>query len=249
MDRTNGSSNVNVSLSWDDRSCGVGNLSQLRVVRWDGAKWADHFNGGTTGNTTNGTVVTASAVTSFSPFTLASTTRQNPLPVSLIEFDATLNGDKVDLKWSTASEINNDYFTLEKSIDGKKWTNFHAEEGAGNSNTLINYAAIDEEPYNNVSYYRLKQTNFDGHSQYSQIVSINNLNGSLISVYPNPVKDILKIRNLNSTNSYKIYNANGQIVTYGNANQIDTREWSTGFYQLIIYNSIGEITEKIKIVK
>jgi hypothetical protein len=73
LDRTAGSSNVAVTLSWDTRSCGVSNLADLRVARWDGTQWTDKGNGGTTGNTTAGTVVSGAAVNGFGPFTLAST--------------------------------------------------------------------------------------------------------------------------------------------------------------------------------
>ncbi|MCK5368151.1 MAG: hypothetical protein KAQ62_06345, partial [Cyclobacteriaceae bacterium] len=123
LDRTAGSSNVNVTLAWNNNSGGIDNLSELSVARWDGSSWKDHGNGGTTGTTSAGTIVTSSAVTSFSPFTLASTTMMdNPLPIELLSFSAdVIERDKVLLKWQTASEIDNDYFTLERSEDGYKW--------------------------------------------------------------------------------------------------------------------------------
>ena len=73
-------------------------------------------------------------------------------------FTAELANNVVDLNWITSSEINNDYFTLQKSKDGLNWIDFAKQEGAGNSNTTISYQDSDYHPYSGTSYYRLKQT-------------------------------------------------------------------------------------------
>jgi len=250
LDRTNGASNVNVTLSWEDRSCGVTNLPNLAVARWDGAMWKDHGNGGTTGNNIAGTVISSSAVTSFSPFTLASTTgAENPLPVELISFNATLNNEKVDLSWQTASEINNDYFTLEKSLDGFNWESFSKQDGAWNSSSLISYNDVDYNPYRGTSYYRLKQTDFNGEFEYSEMVVVDNHLEDVISIYPNPIKDVLFLTNLKITYQVKIYSINGQIIYSGNTNHINSSKWSNGIYQLIITDDLGKIIEQRRIVK
>ncbi len=187
LDRTNGASNVFVSLSWNDRSCGVTTLADLRVARWDGTQWQNHGNGLTTGTTASGTVRSSAAVTSFSPFTLSSTTVNNPLPIELLTFNAIPNGKKVDLKWSTASEKNNDYFTVEKSTDAQVFEFVAEIDGAGNSTDVIDYTTSDNQPYSGVSYYRLKQTDFNGEYSYSSIVAVNfSENESGVFVYPNP---------------------------------------------------------------
>ena len=248
LDRTNGASNVNVTLSWDDRSCGVSTMSDLRVARWNGSLWKDHGNGGTTGNNANGTVITSAAVTNFSPFTLASVSNENPLPVELISFNAKLNNNVVDLTWQTASEINNDYFTLEKSKDGINWLAFAEQPGAGNSNTTINYVDIDYTPFQGVSYYRLKQTDFNGVFEYSKTVSINN-NGSDISVYPNPVKDYLSIDGITENHIIRVYATDGKLIYNGNTNILNTQNWSKGLYEVLIFNSNNQIQKEFKIVK
>ena len=113
-----------------------------------------------------------------------------PLPVELLSFTAEVNNDNVDLKWETASEINNDYFTVERSIDGKKFEQMIIVDGAGNSNQLITYYAFDKEPYSGLSYYRLKQTDFNGEVNYSKIVSVNiSVNIKEIILFPNPVSN------------------------------------------------------------
>lgn len=173
INRTNGSSNVTVRLSWDANSCGVTNLSELLVARWDGAMWKDHGNGGTTGNTTAGTIVTSGNVTSFSPFTLASSTVQNPLPVELVSFEGKCNNGEVELDWITVSEINNSHFNIERSDDGVDYTLIASVQGAGNSNQQLSYSYTDAEKQTRDLYYRLTQVDYNGDTETFGPVYIN----------------------------------------------------------------------------
>ena len=248
LDRTNGASNVTVTPSWDVNSCGVTNLSELTVARWDGTMWKDHGNGATTGNLTTGTVSTSGSVTSFSPFTLASSTASNPLPVEIIAFNAKLSDNKVNLNWITASEINNDYFTIEKSKDALYWEYVNEQNGAGNSNTILKYNDVDEAPYQGISYYRLKQVDFNGDFDYSNIISVS-YSKNRIDVYPNPVKNVLNFTNLNATDIVKIYSVNGQLVYQGNTNKVNTSTWDSGIYEVFIISSSGDNKSKHRIVK
>jgi len=94
------------------------------------------------------------------------------------------------LDWRTASEINNDYFTIERSVDGVNFEIIDIINGAGNSNNILHYETIDSNPLEGVSYYRLKQTDYDGQFEYSSIVSVRNHEETIsqeINVYPNPV--------------------------------------------------------------
>lgn len=176
LNRT-GSSDAFVTLSWDTYSCGVTSLTDLSVARFDSplTMWKDEGNGGTTGTTSIGTVTTTALVSSFGPFTLASTIGGgvNPLPIELLEFSARYNGTNVDLEWSTASEVNNDHFTIERSADGSIFYELKELPGAGNSTQTLSYASADKSPLNGTSYYRLKQTDFDGRFEYSQIVTVS----------------------------------------------------------------------------
>ena len=95
-----------------------------------------------------------------------------PLPISLLHFNAQPNGSKVDVTWITASEINNDFFTIEKSTDGADFTPIAVVDGAGNSSSALNYFYPDYNPVHGVSYYRLKQTDFDGQYSYSPVVMV-----------------------------------------------------------------------------
>ncbi len=104
--------------------------------------------------------------------------RTNPLPVTLTSFEANCNGTEVELTWTTASEINNDYFVVEKSFDAVTFFDLVTVQGNGNANVTNHYSAYDTNPSNGTTYYRLKQVDFDGATTYHQITSTNcNNNG------------------------------------------------------------------------
>ncbi len=88
------------------------------------------------------------------------------LPVTLASFNAALSNDKVLLDWSTQQEINNSYFTIEKSADGNRYEFFKKISGSVNSNAVKNYHLADFAPAAGINYYRLSQTNLDGHTTY-----------------------------------------------------------------------------------
>ncbi len=96
------------------------------------------------------------------------------LPIELIYFKAAANNGKVDLTWSTSSEKNNDFFTIERSVDAQRFEKVLTQKGAGNSNVTLTYRAIDHSPLKGTSYYRLKQTDYNGEFTYSRVVAINN---------------------------------------------------------------------------
>ncbi|MBK7651025.1 MAG: hypothetical protein IPJ20_10145 [Flammeovirgaceae bacterium] len=191
LDRTVGASNVNVTLSWNSPDCTgayITNLPNLRVMRWDGvSSWVNHGNGGTTGNATAGTLITSAPITSFSPITLGSTTIDNPLPIELISFIAQVLNENVKLNWITASELNNDFFTVQRSADGMEFESIMKIKGAGTTSASTSYEYMDVTPIQNISYYRLKQTDFDKKSSYSKVLVVNVLLSGELSMYPNPV--------------------------------------------------------------
>lgn len=222
LNKTGGSSNVEVTLSWDTNSCGVDNLCDLQVAQWDGAQWTSSGNGGVSGTIVSGTLVSGAScsvpasVSSFGTFTLGSTTSNNPLPIELLSFTANECENAVCLEWQTASEINNDFFTLEKSIDGVAWQSFITLLGAGNSHSTINYNAIDKDPFSGLSYYRLKQTDFNGDFEYSPIVSVflENQHDQGVTVYPNPASKYVTIKGQFIKDSpMEMYSSKGQEVT------------------------------------
>jgi len=96
----------------------------------------------------------------------------HPLPIELISFNAVCDGKNVNLNWSTASETNNDFFTMERSMDASNWEDVLNVNGAGNSSTANYYNASDNQPLPGNSFYRLKQTDYDGTFTYSGIVPV-----------------------------------------------------------------------------
>ncbi|MBL0331119.1 MAG: T9SS type A sorting domain-containing protein [Bacteroidetes bacterium] len=111
----------------------------------------------------------------------------SPLPMQLLNFNAIMNSGKVDITWSTASETNNDFFTVEKSKDGITFEPVITVDGAGNSTSIIDYADVDYSPYTGISYYRLKQTDFNGSFTYSAIVPVNySVGDGGMTLFPNP---------------------------------------------------------------
>lgn len=195
LNRQFGSSAVTVRLHykpWGVVNCsGVLFPTALRVSKWDGTTWLDLGNGGSAGTASQGWVQTGTAINSFSPFTIATTLPGNPLPIELIDFTATVEGPNVRLNWSTASEVNNDYFEIERSSDGNTFTPILSQAGAGNSTSSIDYTDLDRNPFYGLSYYRLKQVDFDGKVSYSKAVSItfDKPQGDELFVYPNPAKN------------------------------------------------------------
>ncbi len=120
-------------------------------------------------------------------FALGNTDNSSPLPIELLSFDAKPIENVVKITWETATEIDNDHFTIERSEDGNNWERLFDIQGAGNSDQVIWYEAFDFRPLAGVSYYRLKQTDFDGTHSYSSIVFVwSNQGISSVNIYPNP---------------------------------------------------------------
>ena len=116
--------------------------------------------------------------------------RASTLPVKLVDFTAKYDGKKaVDLEWETASEINSDYFTIERSVDGINFFDIGTQPCAGNSVNMLYYNFKDESPIFGQSYYRLKQTDYDGEFEYSKSRSVyigNDGKKLTFEIYPNP---------------------------------------------------------------
>jgi len=138
------------------------------------------------------------------------------LPISLLNFNVIPQVDLVKLNWTTLSETNNDFFSVERSIDAINWEIIGQIEGAGNSNTRTNYDYKDTHPFSGVSYYRLKQTDFNGNYEYSQVkgITIRKSKSEILSLYPNPTTNQFKIKgNEYELNDIEIYNGSGANVT------------------------------------
>jgi len=183
------------------------------------------------------------------------------LPVELISFAAQAVEQGVILRWSTASELNNDYFTLERSRNGKDFEYVRTVQGNGTVHTQIDYSYTDHDPYLGLSYYRLTQTDYDGTSETFPTINILFTSESSLSVYPNPVLgQDLKIRSTgylkNEILQLVIYNLQGEKIAhfeksadvFGNLEselQLN-RDWQKGVFILEVSSAKGKEFLKLK---
>lgn len=118
------------------------------------------------------------------------------LPVTLLNFSAKIIGSGVDVNWSTASEVNNDYFTVERSVDGKEFTELGKVKGSGTTTTPRAYFLADLEPLSGTTYYRLKQKDYNGKEEIFKMVPVkreaDSNPPSSFKIYPNPFQDSFK---------------------------------------------------------
>jgi len=103
-----------------------------------------------------------------------SVTATGTLPVSILNYEVKLNNNKVDVTWSTTTEVNNKFFTIERSSNGRDFTAIGTVNGAGNSTSIKSYSFADLNPLPGVSYYRLSQTDINNHTEYLRIKQIVN---------------------------------------------------------------------------
>lgn len=256
LNRNNGAaSNVRVTLSYNfDRSGPINKRSDLRVARFNGTDWVSEGLFDTTGTPGNGTI-TSNVVTAFSPFTLGSSSGLNPLPITLLSFNAIPVNTSVIVKWITTNEQNNDFFTVEKSFDGRTWFEIGVVDGAENSNLTLDYQLIDRNPVEGLQFYRLKQTDLNGEFTYSSIVPVKFNSELKTLVYPQPAGNIVNVSLQNNENqnvSITVYSTMGQKLIEmnqlnGNNFQVDISQLNTGVYYMEV--SLEGVVSKMKLIK
>ena len=242
LQRTTGASNVSVTLSWDIRSCGVTNLADLRVAHWDpnlGTPiWKDMGIGTITGNTTAGTIRSNMLVSSFSPFTLASSSSFNPLPIQLVSFKTRCDKSRTLIEWITASEKNNSYFTVEKSKNGLSWKSVADINSKTNPEGANLYTYSDAAAsYGDLTYYRLRQTDFNNEYSYSNVEVVKNCSPDPTErVYPNPTPGALTLESNYFGQEISIHTMNGDLIYSGRIENskttIDLSDHPAGLYIL-----------------
>ncbi|HBS87203.1 MAG: hypothetical protein A2W91_03210 [Bacteroidetes bacterium GWF2_38_335] len=147
--------------------------------------------------------------------------RAGALPVELGSFTCSSSENGVELNWSTYSEINNDFFEVQRSINGLDFQKIGKVSGNGNSNSYIEYTFTDGETPAGTVYYRLKQTDYDGKYEYSEIIAATvsaNKNNCVVKVIPNPCMGQcrVKIENCEEENgndvSFMVFDAVGNVI-------------------------------------
>lgn len=193
---------------------------------------------------------------------LATCPAGGPLPVQFLNVSAQKKGSGVAISWATASEINNEYFDVEKSNDGGlNWYNVTRTQGSGNSSMTKNYGAYDAKPSVGANYYRIKQVDVDGNSKYSATVVYKlAITKTDISVLANPFTSNITIDFLSDrsqTVNSRLFDNTGrqalsQTITLGKGaarKTIDANKLTRGMYILQITDEAGQILLTDKLIK
>jgi|GEM_PF-1984410 len=174
---------------------------------------------------------------------------ESTLPVELVSFDGERVNKMIRLTWTTASELNNDYFELLRSDDAVSYTPVERVSGAGNSNTLIDYMYDDTDaPGAITNYYKLRQVDFDGNDKWYGPVAVQpDQQQTSPLLYPNPAVSQITVSDLTLSDNFVIYNSYGIMVKSGKMsnNTIDIDDLAPGIY----YLSVAGSTEKIRFMK
>ncbi|MES1219852.1 MAG: T9SS type A sorting domain-containing protein, partial [Bacteroidota bacterium] len=266
LDRTTGSSSVNVTLSWSgvnpcNAAAYVTQLSSLLVAHFDGTNWNAAGKTSTSGNASAGTI-TWNAVSSFSPFTIGSNSAsENPLPVkfSAVKAFSVNTGNRIE--WTNLTEENLQGYEVERSGDGTSFNTIEKVSPKANDGQQQNYATTDNHILNGTNFYRIKAVQTDGSYIYSAIVKVEPQAGSssYIVVYPNPVVSDQFTLQLNNyakgAYAIKLIGSNGQLIMNkniqhpgGSVSVSIERPASirSGLYMLQVTGN--EVNENIKVV-
>ena len=279
IEKSAGGADAFVGINWDANS-GVDTPSDIVLTHWNSttSQWdkisgagdvTTQSNGGGgagSGTASSGRITSATAQSDFSPFNLGSGSGNNSLPVDLLSFHTVCSHDIVDVNFSVVSQINNDYFLIERSTDAMDWEVVGQIDGVegGNSNTQMDYVFVDNNPLANLSYYRLTQVDFDGKSKtfYPVSTTCGGSEGGLpIDVYPNPASNEvtveLELDNYQGNDVYyTITDATGKAVLSDyvqldrgfNKHTLDIGKLPNGVYILRFNQTKDHITET-RIVK
>jgi hypothetical protein len=185
--------------------------------------------------------------------TFGSTNAPIFLPIELTEFKAEFINSIVSLSWSTASEMNNDHFVIERSKNGFEFETIQEISGAGTSLELKNYSIIDKYPLDGLSYYRLKQIDYSGNFSYSTIEYIEaNINSNLrIDILPNPSENGRFELIVKDKEPYEIcvYGTTGNLIYYEICSEerkvVDVNHLDKGIYFLTIRSNGKFFSKKL----
>jgi hypothetical protein len=245
----NTGSGVDFVFQWESsqerNSIATYSLNHFNGTVWDFAVSISQAVSGTSTKTMNHNGYTGT----FSPFAIGENT--SVLPVNILEFTAKARGTSAELRWVTATEINNAYFGIERSSNGMEWEEIGRRDGAGTSYSSTQYGFTDYKPYDN-SYYRLRQVDINGSEEYSEIRMVQFPDpmylGQMVHAYPNPSNGVISIEpQTQIATSISIYDVTGKLVyqeLIKKTTQIDNL--SAGVY--ILKAQVGDRQEMKKII-
>lgn len=170
------------------------------------------------------------------------------LPVELISFDVKVMDEYNLLSWQTATEVNNDYFEVEFSSDGRSFRPIGTVKGSGSSTDIQAYYYKHHTVESGISYYRLRQVDWDGHFSHSEIRSVHRTGDSPeVTLYPNPTPGVIYLSQ--PSNHVKVYDTTGKILMdiSNQVEQIDLSHLIPGLYYIEIDGSLDK--QSITIIK
>lgn len=178
------------------------------------------------------------------------------LPIQLVSFTAIWEQNAVNLKWVTASEENNASFTIERSANGTEWNGIQTIKGAGTSSTTLTYTTTDAAPLIGVSYYRLRQTDIDGKSTYSEVRTVESAANATakISLYPVPnTGNTINLAGISNVNEYSltVMNTAGTQLYRTNLSKtsVELPSLNAGLYIVVVKNKVSGESTSFRYVK
>ncbi len=221
-----------VTINWDAyKNVGISNVSDLKVAHKTGGSWLNE--GGTGTGTVSVGSVTSNAISTWSPFTLGSIVNST-LPLQWLNINGSLNSSKLAVINWKVQENNVANYQIEKSSDGRTFAGIITIRSQGKGEN--NYQYTDATALDGVKYYRIKQLDVNGNFSYSSIVKLANGGKGTISIYPNPVKDIVTISNAIVGTKAILTDISGkilqQISVTATSFTIDMSKYSSGIYML-----------------
>lgn len=186
---------VTATFQWNGSdAAGDFDYTYAYLAHYTGGKWDSYTPADISGQSDPYTL-SLSGISTFSSFGAGSD--DSALPVDLVYFTGFQYGSGVTLEWETASELDNDRFEIEKSSDGINFSKISQIKGQGTINHTSNYYYQDMLPIDGLNYYRLKQIDYSGSFQYSEVRNVNYVDSrENISVFPNPSSDRISISEL-----------------------------------------------------
>lgn len=192
----------------------------------------------------------------FRSWTLSNST--NPLPIQLVAWDGVCDGRVIQLKWTTASEQDNAYFTIEKSRDASTWTAIGTVPGAGNSSSMIHYTFTDDGDVGHMGYYRLRQTDINGTTEVSRTIAVGcgtdngtaivNAwdDGSYLNVVVSSTMDGVYDLTLMDAQGKLMTTRASQVINTGSTTlRVDKHGIATGIYVVQLYNGTNVMSRRV----
>lgn len=254
--------NVTFSYRGSENTMSASPTGALSAQHWTGTVWNDGKGGGpgtktstgSNGGTTAATVYTATAtgLNQFTPYVLVSDAA--PLPVTWLDFSAECNRGEVMIKWSTASEQNSDYFTVERSADGINYDPIANVTAAGQSSTVRKYWAIDTDPLSGTSFYRVRETDFNGSFMHTGQIIVNGCSnddifiygvGGGVSVNIDAIEDARYTLELYDALGQKLVGEVKEVTAGSNHLKMNVSNIASAMYVVKVYSSSNAVTKKV----